>query len=255
MTLTFRDTLAQIVPPWLRNGTAARVLYSMGVQVDAMADAAVAAVKHRFPGLYSFEALSLVGRERRIRRGRQELDESYAVRLRRWLDDHRLRGGAYALLEQLFAHYHPSNFQIDLLYYPSALLEGRARRFTLDIDGNITRGTIDWMPDYDAARWSRWWLFFAWPTAIGDDGTWADAGEWDPSEDFVAGVWDSDLTVADAEDIRLVPKDWIAAHCFGAVVLVGPGMALWDFPPGIWDEPDAEWSDSYPGGTATLDVG
>lgn len=202
--LTYRDSLRKISPPWLQTGLNEKILYSIGLQIDAFGDAMVAGVKSRFPGLYSFESLPLIGRERRIRRGRTEADESYAVRLTRWLTDHRRRGGPYALLAQLHAHFAPNNFPITLVYYSG-------RRFQMDVNGVVVRDHIVWSPDPDTARWARWWLFYQ-----------TDAF---PSPD-----------AATIEDLKMVPREWNAAHCLGYVVLQPSGAELIDYPGVLIDE-------------------
>lgn len=222
---TFRDAILQVAPPWLQRGTAARVLYSFGVHLDGLLDAVTAGVKMRFPNYYSAETLPIIGRERGIRRGLYETNAVYASRLTRWLDDHRRRGGPYALLAQLFAHYAPHNFPIELVYYSG-------RRFSMDATGAVVRDDIDWVPDANAAKWARWWLFYRWPDPIETDGLWSDPGVFDDG-----GVWDSNLSPDDVADLRVVPTEWNAAHAMGRVVLLSPDLLeFWDYPPGTWDE-------------------
>jgi hypothetical protein len=208
--ITFRDTIRKLVPSWLRGRIGGGILYAIAVQMDALADAVVAAVKVRFPGLYSFESLPILGRDRRIRRGRLEPDAIYAVRLRRWLDDHRRRGGPYALLAQVHAFYAQNPFEVELRYFSG-------RRFEMDADGNVTRGDLVWSPPGNPAAWARWWLYYQWPDPVDDDGLWSDPGTWDDG-----GVWDSNLSAQDVRDIRLVPREWNAAHAIGRVVIVSP---------------------------------
>jgi len=203
------------------------------VQLDAIIDATVEGVELRFPGVQGVESLPYLGRDRRIRRGRLETDEVYGARLRRWLDDHATRGGPFALLAQLAAHFAPANFQIDLVYMSG-------RRFSQAVDGTITRSDITWAPDPDAAKWARWWLFYDWPTPIPSDGLWGDAGIYGD-----AGVWGSGLTQDEVTDLRLVPKEWNAAHAFGTVVLLPDGAELWGFPVGTWGDPGT-WGDADP---------
>jgi hypothetical protein len=222
---THRDALRRFSPPWLQRGLAEKVLYAIGAHIDAVADAAAAGVKQRFPGLYSNESLPLIGRERRIRRGRIEADATYASRLIRWLDDHRRRGGPYAMLAQVFAFFAPASFPVALVYYSG-------RRYRMDTAGAVVRDTIQWKIDTNSTKWARWWLFYSWPTALTDNGVWDGAGTWDE-----AGVWDSTLSAQDAADIALVPKEWNAAHAIGRVVLFQPTAELWDYPPdSTWDE-------------------
>lgn len=206
--VTFRDTLRAICPPWLQGGIAEKLLYSMAVQLDSMGDALVAGVKIRFPNVYTDESLALLGVERRIRRGQVEDAATYTPRLQRWLTDHQRRGGPYAMLEQVYAHYKPNNFPIVLLYRSG-------RRFQMDVSGNITRDTVPTLPN---AAWAKWTMVY-----------FSDA-----------------FTIADAPDVALVPREWIAAHCIGDVVILPTGGELWDYPLGhVWDEPGV-WDTAIP---------
>lgn len=220
--VTFRDRIRALwSPPWLRNGNAEKLLYALAVQVDCVGEALVAGVQSRFPGYYSDESLKLIGAERRIARGPAELSGTYAVRLKRWLDDHRHRGGPYAMLEQLFAYYAPNNFAIDLYYRNGCA-------YSLDVNGNITRtpGT-GFTPDDRPDQWARWWLFFytdAFPS---------------PGAEIIASL-------------KLIPHDWNAAHCFGKIVVMPTGEELWNFPVGhTWNE-TGTWNTA--GGGYTLSI-
>ncbi len=215
---TYRDEIRRRSPTWLQRGVAERYLYALALHVDIFGDALIAGVKHRFPGLYSFEALGLLGRERRISRGRVEADVTYAGRLRRWLTDHQLRGGPHALLAQLVAHYAPATFPIDLVYY-----SGRRFRVTqagLDaiaagtaiVDDVIERDDITWEPDTNAAQWARWWLFYF-------------TDQWTVGDEVV-------LSDAELEDLRLVPREWNAAHPIGHIVVFPSGAELYNYPTG-----------------------
>lgn len=240
----FRDAVRSLVPWWAGReiGRMGKVLWAIGVHVDALIEQHVAAIKVGYPGLYSMESLALIGRDRRIRRGPDESDEVYASRLPSWLDAHRVRGGPYALLEQLRAYWSKA-FPIDLVYYTG-------RRFRMPAgDGAITRDDIAWAPDPDAARWARWWLFFEWPDVVSNDGIWTDPGTWSDG-----GVWDSDLTPDEIANIRAIPTEWNAKHCYGRVVLLTAGAELWDYPPGIWDEPGGVWGGGAGPTVAQLDI-
>jgi hypothetical protein len=208
---TYRDAIRDISPPWLRKGNAEKLGYSLGVVVDDFAEALNASIRIRFPGVYSTESLPLIGRERRIRRGRTETDAVYASRLTRWLTDHRRRGGPYAMLAQVFAHYAPNNFNIELIYRSG-------RQFAMDTAGAVVRSDISWSPDSTPSLWAHWWLIYHWPDPVAASGTWDDEPTtvWDDT----ATVWDSDLSPQDVEDIRLVPKEWNAAHCIGTIRLI-----------------------------------
>lgn len=212
--LTYRDMIRTSSPPWLQTGLAEKILYSIGIHLDVLGDAVVAAVANRFPGFYNYDSLSLLSRERRIVRGRTEGEATFAERLTRWLTDHKTRGGPYALLYQEFYHYAPLLFDMDLLY-------SNGRRFTFEsaaygagvpLEQCVQRDFIDWNPG--DPMWARWWLF------------------------LYTDIWDA-TPPDDAElaDIRLIPRAWNAAHCFGTVVLFPSGAELWNWPPGhTWNE-------------------
>jgi hypothetical protein len=236
---TFRDAIRSVCPTWLQNGTAGKLMYAMAAQADALGDSLAAAVKIRFPGYYSNESLPVLGRERRIRRGLTEADATYGSRLNRWLDDHRRRGGPFGVLPQLLAHFAPNTFAIALVYFSG-------RVFDQDALGGITWRDIVWSPDGDAAKWARWWLFYQWPESVGPDGSWGDGAVYGDG-----GVWGSDLTIAEAVDLRTVPKEWNGAHCLGGqIVLLEGGKELWGYPDGTWGEPDGVW-----GSPAQIGVG
>lgn len=203
---TFRDVIWALSPPWLKRGLAQRILYSIAVQLDAGGDALNAGVKIRYPGVYSDESLSLIGRERRIRRGLNEAPVNYATRLTQWLVDHRVRGGAYAMLKQLFVHYYPNNFDI-ALWYPSGA------QYYMNAGGDITRVT----PPFELVtpQWANWSLLY-----------FSDA-----------------FTAADETDLVLIPRDWNAAHCLGQIIVMPTSAELWNYPPSEpWNNPAGLWN-------------
>jgi len=197
---TFRDVVWALSPPWLRRGLAQKILYSVAVQLDAGGDALNAGIKIRFPGVYSNESLSMIGQERRIRRGLHEEPPNYAARLTQWLVDHRVRGGAYAMLKQLWVHYYPENFPI-VLWYPSGA------RYSLAEDGTITR----FVPPVPllTPKWASWSLLY----------------------------FSDSFTAADETDLVLIPRDWNAAHCLGQIIVMPTDSELWDYPPDwLWND-------------------
>lgn len=205
--ITFRDTLRAISPRWLRRGFAEKYLYALvGLPADALADWAALGVRRRFPNLDSDDTLNRIGKDRVIRRGRSEDAPTYASRLQRWLDDHRHRGGPYALLAQLHAHYAAAPFVITL-EYPSGL------KFTMATDGAITwdfSGT--WPPG--TTGWAQWLLTYAWPNTLPPENTWGGGTLWGDGS-----VWGSGLSPGEVEDLLLIPAEWNAAHTKGLLWL------------------------------------
>jgi hypothetical protein len=223
----FATLVARIGPPWLRRAGARRILGALASPLDTIADAMVAGVRARFP-VWTSDALSLLGRERRIRRGPTETSATYAPRLRLWLDAHRGRGGAYALLEQLRAYWRGS---IDgthaVLSHGGVLHES--------IGDVVTREPFAWIAD-GSALWPQVWVMLH-----------LDA---DPRP----------VSAVDDASFRAVPVEWSAAHIWRVhVVLLWDLGRLWEYPDptltwATWDLRDAAlaaltwdtWDDQMP---------
>lgn len=222
----FRDAARELSPWWLRRGIALKFLYVIAMHCDVLARMAQEAVRRRFPGLDSDDSLAIIGRERRITRGRYEDNATYAARLPRWLDDHRFRGGPYPLLAQLFYHYRAISFRIRLRYYSGRQFEMAATT------GVVTRADVVWQPDADINNAARWWLFYDWPAVVVDDGVWGSAGTWGDG-----GTWGTSLLIEEVEDLKVIPTQWIAGHVSkGHVVLSEGTTELWGSG-GTWGDP------------------
>jgi hypothetical protein len=235
----FRNMARELSPWWLRRGIALRFIYALALHCDVILAMAVEAVRRRFPGLDSLDSLALIGRERRITRGRNEPNDTYAGRMRAWLDHHRLRGGPYALLRQLYAFFADAPMRIRLRYVSGRQFEMAAA------DGSITRSDAVWTPEGNPAQWARWWLFYDWPAAVVDEGAWGDPGNWGDG-----GTWGTSLTVGEVEDLRVVPRQWNAGHIIkGRIVLSEGGTELWG-DPGAWGDPGWWGPENY----AAIDV-
>lgn len=153
---SFASGLLERVPPWLRRKNGKPLILGLGDPLDMLAQNAADAVKMRFPtATVDVDALALTGAERRIWRGPGETAATYAKRLRIWLDSHRTRGGAYALLAQLFAYWRATlNVPIELVNYSG-------RRYSMDVSGNVTRDDITWNVGTGmTGMWAQDWIFF-----------------------------------------------------------------------------------------------
>lgn len=214
--LTYRDATWQKSVTWLRKGRAQKLLYALAIQIDTLSDMLVSGIKLRFPGLYTYESLPYIGRDRRITRGRNETNTAYASRLQRWLDDHRHRGSGITLLQQLYIHYAPDNFPIDLVYK-------NGRRYRLATDGTITRDTVTVVP---TAQWARWTLY------------------------YFTDSFPDPLSDTDRSDLLTIPKQWIAGHALGRLILMRTGTELYDYhvPRKTYDGQHVHYD--HPGGDA-----
>lgn len=229
--LSFASVLLSRVPPWLRRMFGGPLLRGLADPLDSLADKTRESVRARFPDAARADALAAIGTERRIRRGPSEEATVYASRLISWWDDHRGRGGPYALANQLY------------LFWKSALgvdfeivgVNG-VRHSVNGQTGSVSRDTINWTGGGDPAQWAQLWIFFhnagtmsaAWDSGDGD--TICDEN----GEEIVFDVPLYSISDEDAELFRVVPREWSAAHIkkITVVLLYGNGWVL-GYPTGI----------------------
>ncbi len=202
------DLAWRIGPPWLQRTWGVKFLSALLTPLDALEELMAAAVRARFPQWNAPDALSLIGRERRIRRGRAEPSGTYARRLRRWLDDHRLRGGPRALLRQMRAYW------LDVHDVPMDVVNHSGGRTRVDTNEAFTRDVITWGAD-GTAEWAQFWVFMF---LASDPGA---------------------VTPEQEAEFLLIPREWTAAHILREhVVLVWGFGRMWDYPP-----PEGDWDD------------
>lgn len=208
-------SLVEAMPPWLRRTYGGKLVRAFGITLDAIADRSADAMAARLPSEALPDALPYIGRDRKIVRGLDESDASYAGRLRRWLPDHKRRGGGIALLRQLEAYYASSPKQIDLVYETGT-------RYTLGPDGTITKDSIEWREGSDPAAWAQAFVFVRYD-----------------AEPFVS--------YAEAQSVVSIVREWMPGHIQNFYVWgVYPGGGdLWDYPDGVlWDADDPVlWDD------------
>jgi hypothetical protein len=249
----FENEILRVVPPWLQRLRGEKLMRAFGSQIDALVERLRQGVKLRFPGYdpanIDLEALATIGRERRIRRGPDEAATTYAARLLTWWDDHRGRGGAYALLRQLRAFWRDTlvhtlvdqngntlidsngnalttGLRIDVVY-----ASGTRRR--IDDEGTITRDAITWNAD-GTALWARFWVFFYLDVLTGflvDD-----VGNHLIDSEGNALTWyrvfDGYLTESESTAFTIVPREWSAGHIDQLhVVLLYKNARLVGYPP------------------------
>jgi len=224
MLQLFRAKIMDYVPAWLRSGEAEKLLYTLGLHMDALSHQAAEAIRHRFPNLEGSESLKYLGYDRKIIRGRTETDAVYSSRMQGWRQAHRMRGNAISLLRQVHAHYAPNNFPVELVYHTG-------KRFSMDIAGDIvidylTTG-VDWGAT-EPTKWARWYMFYHWPVALPASNEW-DAFLWDDGT-----CWDCSLDSVEVSDIRQIPESWNAAHANGKIILLNPGEDYLDYTWGLW---------------------
>lgn len=204
--LNCRSTLLRILPKWLHNGNIGRVVYAIGLHLDALGDSCVAAVRKQAPEADSEDASALIQANRNIIRGREETWAGYCARVKTWRQAHRIRGGPYALLRQINAYWLGA-FAVELRY------SGVDRtQFQMSPEGEIARLIGSYAPP--TPGWAQWLLIYYWPTAIPGPAAWGDAITWGEG-----AVWGSGLTPTEVADLRRVPAQWGNAHTRGRLRL------------------------------------
>jgi hypothetical protein len=211
MSRTFETLYRWITPYWLREGDGDAVLRSLTRLIDENVARFRTGLNSRFPTRCDDDTLAQIGADRGIIRGRAEVSSHYAHRLVAWRSPrgHRVRGGAFALLEQVSEYF------------------GTLTTWALDYSGNkYTRtpaGIEAWASgtgwDWDSGEdptpspepWARFWLvidgaaLFAEHPDMGDPALWG--GAWG-TPDYTIGQ--TGAVFDDAQAIRrmLTGRAW-----------------------------------------------
>jgi hypothetical protein len=201
----FRHVFYSLVPSWLKSGDGERLLYSLGLMMDAMAERFRLSYEADLPEYAPEDALAYMGRDRRIRRGINEPADAYAARLIRFLDDHRTQGNPFALMDQLYAY----------LQTPGVVLrtvDARGNWFSRAADGTRTfvldSGNWEW-DTVAASSWSRFWVIIysdtgPWTIAA----TWGAAALWGTGKWGAGATWGTSATVDQVAAVRSIIKEW-----------------------------------------------
>lgn len=225
---------------------------------DLAADHAKAVQKARSPLLCDSTVLPYHGRDRKIRRYTNEVEDSYRERLAKWHQIWASAGRAWGILRQLRILLRP--YGRPRIRYVSTTGDGaESQWFTLE-PGNGARdyfeiGGLDpefsrhlatpgnWLWDAGATtgKFSRFWILiytsgFTSTTATTE---WDGTGEWDGGADY----WDGYLTSGQVQDIVDLCNDWKAAHSQLEGVFLVHDDTVFDptgsgagYPDGTWDD-------------------
>lgn len=104
----FRDSIKNVCPTWLQGYWGYRFMYSIGIQLDAVAENLRQGVLARMPGYGTEDALPYVGNDRQILRGASESNEAFIVRLQTALTTWGTAGNAQAVISQLLGYVSPA---------------------------------------------------------------------------------------------------------------------------------------------------
>jgi hypothetical protein len=235
-TKTFRDLILRNAVGWQLGAPAtrpgaidylgSRFLYSFAIMSDILGDDLVAGIRKRFPTYIepgssapASDALSYIGRDRTIPQGPSEPNASYALRLSRWIDDWKLSGNAFVLLDQLAAYFTPQTTTL-------RLVNNWGIWYTRNPDGSrslvqspLVVGVGNWNWDNKGPwqanpgplfAWSRFWVIIycngGVPFDVGP--RWGDVGAVYSS----SRTWGSTATPDQVAAIRSIVLTWKAAH-------------------------------------------
>lgn len=226
------------LPSFLIEGEGELVHGSLAALMSANTERAEEGLLARFPEYAHPSALAYLGRDRKIVRGIDEPAASYAARLVRWLDDHRVRGNPYALHAQLRAY-----AQADIMV---RTVDRSGNWFTTAADGTLTAAIATGNWDWDAtpaAQWSRFWVIM-YPTADGKP--WAKAagtfgvggGVWGGAVGSPGYTIGTTATAEQVSSVRQIVRDWMpdGTRCEWIIIAFDPAS----FDPTA-PEPNGTW--------------
>lgn len=235
----FRDALASIVPRWLSNRRGFTVGYkilwgSNAAILDLLVQYVTEGLAAWMPGRGTVTALPFIGRSRGILQGEAESTDSFAARLRAWLDTWAQAGSSEILAGEIQAY---------LGNTPTVRIVDRSGFWVmLDPSGNITTATATWNWDGNsnperAGYWSDLWIIIyadEWTRyASFTDAAWLAA--WGAAPGFGAG---HEVPRAAVDAILTLVERWKGAHTWVQAILFTTDAATLK-PGGI--NPDGFW--------------
>jgi len=238
MAYRFRTTRAKLGPPrFARDGEAGLLGYTLDTLADMFVQRVYEGLLARFPSTAPSDALPLIGRDRRVRRGRNESDDSYRARLPLWINDRNRWGTPFAMLAKL-AEYIGANTGASF-----RLVTNRGSWYSRAADGTesylLDQGNWNW--DGDTAKWARFWLII-YPGTL-----WEPAPAWGAGSSNTWGAtpfsWGSTATADEVASIRAIVDEWKMAgsRCVSIIVAFDPASFDPTSAPGAPDMPDGTW--------------
>lgn len=206
----FRWSFKSLLPSWLREGEGEALWYSIGWILDAGMDRMYRGLLARFPTFAPPDAYPYFEQDRKIRRGIDEPAEGYIARLHRWLDAARIRGNAFAMLEQIRSYMGGDGIRV-------RSVDASGNWYTIDRDGSysylLAQGNWQWDGVPNPPNWARFWIII-YPRKVVLPDTTVVYEPWDlpPRLDgdlYFDGswAWGSDGNPEDIETLRKIVED------------------------------------------------
>lgn len=232
--ISLRDFYAKNLPYWMVDGEGGAVVASVCLLIDAAIDRLYQGLLARFPTYAPADALGPIGRDRKIVRGINEPQSSYAVRLCRWLTDHQVRGNPFALHDQLRGY-----LQADCMI---RTVDRRGNWFTTAEDGArsvvLDEGNWDWDGVAASPNWARFWVIIY---PVGGTDPWSPSVGGAPAAWPVGGTIGTTATPDQVATVRAIVQDWKPAGTRCEWIIIAFDAASFD---PLSPEPDGHWTNS-----------
>jgi len=159
----FRWSFKELLPSWLSKGEGEAAWYAIGWLIDERLHYYYWSLLSRYPSFAPVDAFPSFERDRRIRRSipfrrnpsSRTARQGYVDRLIGWLGAARVRGGAFAMLEQVRAYMGGDGILV-------RFVDASGNWYTIGRDGTKTYqlGTGNWYWDGvpNPPNWARFWI-------------------------------------------------------------------------------------------------
>lgn len=249
----FRASIKRVSPPWLQGPSGYRVMYTLGFQIDFLAEWLRHGIIARMPHHTPTDGLPAIGSDRKMLRGFREGDAGYADRLAGAFPTWRLAGNARTVLSQMAAYFAPDPPKMRIVT-PGLMPDGVttfADWWTLE-NGTFSfhrqsPSNWDWDSIAGVEHRGRFWLIIYrnegfTPWYWGDGHYWGGGQSWGYEESFTENF---------GADARRFIFQWKAAgsHAWrsGGIIVTGD-QSLWDpsgtgptYPSGGWAQPSMRY--------------
>lgn len=244
-----RDLLATISPTWLATGNAEKLLYSMGLTVDALIEKADQAVKAWLPMRGTPTALPYLGDDRQIPRGLFETDDAYALRLKRAFAAWRHAGAPWGVLGQVLGYLSPYGLVLKYVKnYADPITTDTASIWDLYAAGvdpaasaptQYTKDPMNWNWDGYYEKWWRRWLILYPPSTVMVNGPkWGDGHKWGDGS-----TWGTSWIAQQGASLRAIVGRWKSGGTFVQWIIFSLDPTLFDETAAAGDPslPDGAW--------------
>lgn len=211
--MSFRDTIRDMSPTWLQDGRNERLMYTLGLGLDFLAEKTTQAIHMFVPTTCDASGLPAIGNDALIPRGATELESRYRQRLQRRLETWQHAGTPWRGLQQMLhillelrpaARMVSARYDTDVL--PFTIVDAKWNTYAAGDDADTAQpsrslvdpGNWDWdsvVRCPSSATWSRKWMILE--SVAPNDWCHQDAGTWGDGDDGVWGdaapAWDVDV--------------------------------------------------------------